>query len=132
MAKILADRSDQGPPDPTPLREAARQRPGDPEALRRLGWALYGAQAYSEAVDVFVEASRAFPGDEGILYGLGLASKHLGKTDAAVEAFGKVVALAAADDDPGRSEILHRLGTGHQNVIRTGNWGLKEEVWGGS
>lgn len=131
MAKPVVDRTDREPPDLEALRTQVSQNPRDPAAHRRLGWALYGAQAYSEALAALEEATRSFPDDDDLLYGLALTAKKLNKADLAADSFSRAASRAEAIDDPGRSEILHRLAAGHQNYIRTGHWGLKRAIWGG-
>ncbi|HSR47364.1 MAG TPA: hypothetical protein VLL77_05195 [Anaerolineales bacterium] len=130
MAKPVVDRSDRQPPDAESLRALVRQKPDDPAAHRQLGWGLYGAQAFTEALDAFEQAVRSFPDDDDLLYGLALTAKKLNKAEMAADTFAKAAARAETIDDPGRSEILHRLAAGHQNYIRTGGWGLKRQIWG--
>jgi tetratricopeptide (TPR) repeat protein len=130
MADPVVDRSDRRPPDLGPLRENAARSPGDPAARRRLGWALYGAGEIDEALTVLRQACRDFPDDVDLSYGLALAAKKAGAIDESDEAFLRIAELARAIADPGRGEILHRLATGHHNQLRTGHWGLKQEIWG--
>jgi tetratricopeptide (TPR) repeat protein len=132
MADFKVDRSDREPPDAGPLRDQVARHPQDAAARRRLGWALYAAGTTEEALATFREACRAFPDDVDLRYGLALAAKKAGAIDEADEAFLQVARLAPSMTDPGRGEVLHRLATGHHNRLRTGHWGLKQEVWGGS
>jgi len=132
VADPKVDRSDRHPPPLDPLRRAIVEHPGDAQARRRLAWALLAARALDEALTVFRQAVRDFPDDVDLLYGQALAAKQAGSVDEADEAFLRVARLAEAMTDPGRSEILHRLAMGHHNILRTGRWGLKREVWGGS
>ncbi len=132
MADTLIDRSDQVPPDLAPLRADVAQHAADPAAHLRLGWGLFGAHKYDEALEVFREGRDLFPKEADLLYGFALAAKKLGQTDAAASAFLEAAAAAQAMSDPGRSEILHRLAMGHHNHLRTGHWGLKREIWGGN
>jgi Flp pilus assembly protein TadD len=120
------------PPELGPLRDEVARRPQDVIARRRLGWALYGAGAIDEALTVLRQARGDFPEDVDLLYALGLVAKRAGAADEADEAFLLVARLAEAMPDPGRAEILQRLATGHHNQVRSGHWGLKEKVWGGS
>ena len=121
---------DRRPPDLDPLRAQVAGAPSDLRAHLRLGWGLFGAAKYEEALEVFDRGRRDFPDDADLLYGLALTAKKLGKTDQADEAFLKAAASAERMSDPGRSEILHRLAMGHHNHLRSGRWGLKREVWG--
>lgn len=132
MTDPKADRSDRLPPPLEPLREDVARRPQDVVARRILAWALYGAGDLDEALTVLRQARRDFPEDVDLLYGLGLVAKKLGRADEADEAFLAVARLAEGMTDPGRAEILQRLATGHHNQVRSGHWGLKEKVWGGS
>jgi tetratricopeptide (TPR) repeat protein len=132
MPGLEVDRSDRQPPDPRPLRDEVARQPRDVAARRRLGWALYAAGEAAEALTVFRDACRDFPDDVDLRYGLGLAAKRIGATEEADAAFLLVARLAEGMTDPGRGEILHRLATGHHNRLKTGRWGLKEEIWGGS
>jgi len=131
MADPRVDRSDRSPPDLEPLRRDVERQPGEVEARRRLGWALIGAGQFEESLSIFRRARADFPQDVDVLYGLGLAAKRAGEADEADAAFLAVAKLTEGMPDPGRAEILHRLATGHHNQVRTGNWGLKDEVWGG-
>ena len=130
MADTLIDRTDQVPPDLRPLRADAAQHPENPAAHLRLGWGLFGAQQYGEALEVFRQGVALFPNEADLLYSFALTAKKLGQTEVADEAFLEAAAAAQAMSDPGRSEILHRLATGHHNHLRTGHWGLKREIWG--
>jgi tetratricopeptide (TPR) repeat protein len=124
-------RRDRRPPDLAALRAGVVQSPQDPSARLRLGWGLFGAREYAEALDVFQRGRQDFPQEADLLYGFALAAKVLGKADPADEAFLEAAAAAEKLADPGRSEILHRLAMGHHNHVRTGRWGLKREIWGG-
>ncbi len=130
MADTLIDRTDQVPPDLEPLRANVAQHAEDPAAHLRLGWGLFGAQEYTEALEVFGQGRARFPKDADLLYGFALTAKKLGQTEPADQAFLEAAAAAQAMSDPGRSEILHRLAMGHHNHLRTGRWGLKREIWG--
>jgi thioredoxin-like negative regulator of GroEL len=131
MARIEIDRTDRKPPPLEPLRQAVASRPDDVAARRRLGWALYGSDEIDEALAVFRQARHDFPDDVDVVYGLALTAKKAGASDESDEAFLMVAERAKGMSDPGRSEILHRLATGHHNRLRTGRWGLVQEVWGG-
>jgi len=131
MAATTIDRSDRRPPDLGPLRAGVAQRPQDAAARLRLAWALFGAQEYEEALEIFRRGREDFPQEADLLYGFALTAKKLARTDLADEAFLEAAAAAEALSDPGRSEILHRLAMGHHNHLRSGRWGLKREIWGG-
>jgi len=130
MPDVAIDRSDRFPPDLGKLRAAVAQRPEDHAAHLRLGWGLYGAQKYEEALEIFRQGREDFPEEADLLYGFALTAKKLGKTDLADRAFLEAAAAAKALTEPGRSEILHRLAMGHHNHLRNGRWGLKQEIWG--
>jgi tetratricopeptide (TPR) repeat protein len=54
-------------------------------------------------------------------YGLGLVLKAQGKGQGAIEAGGI--------KDNVRGEMLRRLTVGHINQLKSGDWGLEEEIW---
>ncbi len=122
---------DEIAPDPAQLRAAVGRNPDDLDARLRLGWGLLGGDDFAGAALAFEEALAAFPDEPDLLYGLALALKKSGTMERAASVFLQVDKLAKAIADPGRSEILHRLATGHHNHARSGHWGLKREVWGG-
>ncbi len=121
------------PPDPAEIvesyRAAASERPNDAQALADLGWGLYGAAQYAEAVEQFQRALSADPGYLDAHYGLGLAHKALGDKTAAAASFDKAAELTQQAEDPVRGAMLRRLAHGHVNEIKDGDWNLEKEIW---
>jgi tetratricopeptide (TPR) repeat protein len=64
-------------------------------------------------------------------YGLGLVLKAQGKGQGAIETFQKVIDKIEAGGikDNVRGEMLRRLTVGHINQLKSGDWGLEEEIW---
>jgi tetratricopeptide (TPR) repeat protein len=110
-------------------RAAATSRPGDPEPQIDLGWGLYGAGQFAEAVKQFEKVVEQNANSVDALYGLGLSHKALGDKAAAVAAFEKVAALADALEDKVRGTMLRRLAHGHVNEMNSGDWNLEKEIW---
>ena len=121
------------PPDPAEIvesyRVAASGRPNDVQALADLGWGLYGAAQYAEAVEQFQRSLAVGPDYLDAHYGLGLAYKALGEKAAAAAAFDKVAELTQQAEDPVRGAMLRRLAHGHVNEIKDGDWQLEKEIW---
>jgi tetratricopeptide (TPR) repeat protein len=122
------------PPEPAEIVEAYRsavsEHPHDVQALADLGWGLYGAAKYAEAVEQFQQALAVDSSYLDAHYGLGLAQKALGDKVAAAAAFDKVADLAKQEsEDPVRGAMLHRLAHGHVNEIKDGDWQLEKEIW---
>lgn len=89
--------------------EAAVQRalalkPGHPEALARLGRALWMQQRHAEAADQLRRAANAAPGHAGIALWLGHVLEDAGEAEAAAEAYAQAHVLA-----PGEARIAAYL-----------------------
>jgi tetratricopeptide (TPR) repeat protein len=110
-------------------RAAATSRPGDPEPQIDLGWGLYGAGQFAEAVQQFDQVVEQNPNAVDALYGLGLSHKALGHKEAAVTTFDKVAGLADVLEDKVRGSMLRRLAHGHINEMNSGDWNLEKEIW---
>jgi tetratricopeptide (TPR) repeat protein len=121
------------PPEPAAVvenyRVAANSRPDDPEPQIDLGWGLYGAGKYAEAVEQFKRVLSMTANSVDAEYGLGLSQKALGNKEAAVAAFNQVASLAVQLEDHVRGTMLKRLAHGHVNEINSGDWKLEKEIW---
>jgi tetratricopeptide (TPR) repeat protein len=120
-------------PDPAEVvaayEAAARESPQNVQAQVDLGWGLYGAAKYAEALAQFQRALELEADFLDALYGLGLAHKALGNKEAAVAFFEKVAALAEGAEDSVRGTMLRRLAHGHINEMNLGDWQLEAEIW---
>jgi tetratricopeptide (TPR) repeat protein len=110
-------------------RAAANAAPQDLQAQVDLGWGLYGASKYSEALEQFQRALALDPNSLDANYGLAISHKALGNKEAAVAAFAKVAELTAQVEDHVRGTMLRRLAHGHVNELNEGDWQLEAEIW---
>ncbi len=82
----------------------------DADAARRQGFALHGEQRLIEAEALFAVASKAYPADPGLTFGLAQTRYELGYP--AAELFAKVRRLAPENLDVARNEALALLSEG--------------------
>lgn len=79
------------------IQRALALRPGHPEALARLGRALWMRQRHAEAADQLRRAADAAPGHAGIALWLGHVLEDAGEAEAAADAYARAHALAPGD-----------------------------------
>ncbi|MCR5875499.1 tetratricopeptide repeat protein [Phenylobacterium sp. J426] len=105
------------------FREAVRLQPGLGAAQAQLGDLLLGAGEAEAALEALARGAEAAPNDAGVFFNLGNAQRRLGRTDDAVESYGRAVGI-----DPD-------FAMAHQNraVCRMllGDWtgGFEEYAW---
>jgi serine/threonine protein kinase len=80
-------------PKPTPKPEVKPDGPGAEELKQQATQALMQGRM-SQAADLYAQATRARPRDEGAWRGLGLASERLGRTQEAVRAYKRALEIA--------------------------------------
>jgi tetratricopeptide (TPR) repeat protein/Zn-dependent protease with chaperone function len=87
-------------------REAeVRENRKDPEARRRLAWALVEADRWKEARPALIEAVRLNPRDADLLNSLGWSYIHEGKPEESLSHFQRALAI-----DPTHTNARHNLG----------------------
>lgn len=109
------------------LRQEVSENPTDVRSHLRLGWALYGKDAYAEAVQTLSEAQERFPEEIEVIYALALAKKQHGQKESALELFREVVKRSSEIKDEERAMMLRRIALGHANQLEHGTWEL--ELW---
>lgn len=75
------------------LEQRAKAAPDERDSQCRYAWGLFGAGQYEAASKVFLDASRRWPEDIEVHYGLGLSYRRLGDKEKAEAAFSKVSQL---------------------------------------
>ena len=100
--------------------------------LFRQGWIQHSRDKEEQAAEEsFRRAITLDHNKVDAYYGLGLVQKAQGKHREAVDTFQTVVEKIESGmiDDRVRSEMLRRLTLGHINMLKSGDWGLEEEIW---
>ena len=88
----------------------------DPDALRRQGFALLGAQQHDAADALFGEAAARFPGDPGLAFGLAQTRYELGHP--AADLFARAAALAPGHLGTARNHALALMSEGLRDAAR--------------
>lgn len=102
------------------------------EDFFRQGWLLHSKDKEEGAAEEsFRKAISMDRNNVDAYYGLGLVQKAQGKNREAVETFQTVIEKIESGmiEDQVRSEMLRRLTLGHINMLKSGDWGLEEEIW---
>ena len=81
-------------------REAARLKPGNPDALNCIGWILLAKRRYDEAAAIYRDSLRLAPDNILALESLGRALQELGRIDEAIELYRQAIRIAPDDASP--------------------------------
>jgi tetratricopeptide (TPR) repeat protein len=82
------------------------------------GWELHAQRRYEQAMEEFRKAIEVDGNAIDAYYGLGLAAKAAGRTEIAIAAFERVLALLPTVEDRGKAQILSRLTQAHLQRLR--------------
>jgi tetratricopeptide (TPR) repeat protein len=106
------------------------KQPSTAEEFVNSGWAKKTSGNLEEAESNFRKAISLNPDFVEAHYGLGLVLKAQGRRQDCIESFEKVIELIDKGiDDRIRGEMLRRLALAHINQLRSGDWGLEQEIW---
>lgn len=108
---------EQDAPEIQELRARASSAPNELEPLLELGWALYGRDQTTEALEQLEEAKKRFPDNPDVYYALGLAYKRTGDKQKARAAFEQAVDHLPEAPDNVRSSMLLRLSKRQLNML---------------
>jgi tetratricopeptide (TPR) repeat protein len=106
--------------------------PKKPEDYFRQGWNQHSTDNDERAAEgSFRKSISLDKNNVDAYFSLGLVQKAQGKSQEALDSFQTV--LEKIEDgqieDHVRAEMLRRLTLGHINMLKTGDWGLEEEIW---
>ena len=116
----------------SPEEPVSTVEPKTPEDFFRQGWIQHSSEKDEGAAEEsFRQAISLGRNNVDAYYGLGLVQKAQGKNKEAVDTFQTVIDKIEAGgiEDRVRAEMLRRLTLGHINMLKSGDWGLEEEIW---
>jgi tetratricopeptide (TPR) repeat protein len=106
------------------------KQPSTAEEFVNLGWAKKASGNLDDAEANFRKAISQKPDLVEAHYGLGLVLKAQDRRQDCIQSCEKVIELIDRGiDDRVRGEMLRRLSLAHINQLRSGDWGLEQEIW---